>query len=218
MTLKAIALTLALLPVPAVAESVDILIEEAVYSEFGSEMPLHGEITVRLPSGAIEEADFISQFWMDKQSGHFIAMLITKDGGGVRVEGLAGIDVPVAVPVETMMPGAIVSLANLEVVRMPHNALGAFAVPDPEMLVGMEVRRVLRKGRPIMQQSVITPVAIARGDKVTLFFDRGGLRLTAPGRALSNAHLDEDVRVINQSSNQTVTGIAGLNGLVEVLN
>jgi flagella basal body P-ring formation protein FlgA len=60
------------------------------------------------------------------------------------------------------------------------------------------------------------PLVIDRGDEVTITFSDGAMRLTAPGRALSDAHRGQEVRIVNTSSNTTLTGTAMAEGIVEV--
>ena len=90
-------------------------------------------------------------------------------------------------------------------------------VTDPQQVVGKQVRRMLSSGRPIQSQSIIEPLVIDRGDRVDIFFNDGLLALTSPGRALSDAHMGQEVRIVNLVSNKTVTAVATGNGTVEVL-
>lgn len=65
---------------------------------------------------------------------------------------------------------------------------------------------------------MIEPRAILRGDEVTISLKNGGLALTAPGRALSDAARGEDLRVLNLSSNKTLTATTVGPGHVRVEN
>lgn len=201
-----------------VAAPVDLLLQERIESEFGAQMPADGEIELLLPPDAPDAAEYIAEFWMNSANGRILALLVTFDGATQRIEGRMTLTVPVAVPVRNLMPSDVISVRDLEVVKMAYAGLGPFSVTRMSDLVGMEVRRVLRQGRPVMQQSVSAPLAVTRGDSVTIQFSQGRLRLTAPGRALSDALLDGEVRVVNLDSNKTVTGLAIAQGLVEIPN
>ncbi|WP_212522756.1 flagellar basal body P-ring formation chaperone FlgA [Actibacterium sp. MT2.3-13A] len=209
-------LVLALLPGLAGAEALDVLIEEKARAEFGATLPDTGEFEITLKAGGLEEAVMLSAFWMDRATGQFVANAVTGEGELRRVTGLALLTVPVPVPVRRLMPEEIIAEADLRVLRLPHGRVGSFAVTRVEDLVGMQVRSLLAQGRPVMAQSVQAPRIIDRGDKVAIRYTDGLLELTAPGRALADAHRGQEVKIVNLVSNASVVGIATAEGVVEV--
>lgn len=208
---------LLLLPLPGHAEDLSVLVEEKARETFGPTLPDTGEFEITF-QGEIDEAVMLAGFWMDMGTGQFVTDAVLPDGQTRRIAGLALVTVPVPVPVRNVMPDEILTEADLKVVRLPHGRVGAFAVTDTEDLVGMQVRRVLTQGRPIMTQSVIEPLVIDRGDLVSIRFRDGPLELSAPGRALADAHRGQPVKIVNLVSNASVVGIATEKGLVEVHN
>ncbi len=84
-------------------------------------------------------------------------------------------------------------------------------------LVGMQVKRLLTQGRPVMTQSITKPVIIDRGDRISIRYDDGLLSLSAPGKALDDAHMGQEIRIVNLVSNTSLTGVAVEKGIVEVL-
>lgn len=207
---------LALLPGLAGAEALDVLIEERARAEFGPTLPDGGEFQITKKAGGLEEAVMLSAFWMDKATGQFVANLVTEGGDLHRITGLALLTVPVPVPVRRLLPEEIITEADLSVLRLPHGRVGSFAVTRLEDLVGMQVRSLLAQGRPVMAQAVQPPRIIGRGDKVAIRYTDGLLELTAPGRALTDAHRGQEVKIVNLVSNTPVVGIATAEGLVEV--
>jgi flagella basal body P-ring formation protein FlgA len=207
---------LALLPGLAGAEALDVLIEERARAEFGPTLPDGGEFQITAKAGGLEEAVMLSAFWMDKATGQFVANAVTEGGDLHRITGLALLTVPVPVPVRRLLPEEIITEADLRVLRLPHGRVGSFAVTRPEDLVGMQVRSLLAQGRPVMAQAVQPPRIIDRGDKVAIRYSDGLLELTAPGRALTDAHRGQEVKIVNLVSNTPVVGIATAEGLVEV--
>ncbi|MHA6345239.1 flagellar basal body P-ring formation chaperone FlgA [Roseivivax sp. CAU 1761] len=200
----------------AAAEPVTQLVEDKAREDFGARFPDRGEIRVALTHAPVEDAMLLSAFWIDEETGQFIANALTETGETHRLTGYAVVRVPVAVPVRQMMPGEIVQEADLQIVDLPQGRLGSFTVPDAEKLVGMEVRSLLAKGRPVMAQAIQEPLVISRGQAVTIRYDDGRLALTAPGRALRDAHAGQEVKVVNVVSNQTVIGRAAADGTIEV--
>lgn len=193
------------------------LIEEKARDSFGAELPEAAVFDVSFANHADLDAELLSAFWMDRATGQFLANAVLPDGGLRRLQGLAVLKVSVPVPVRRMLPGEIVTEADLQQIDIAHARLGAFAQTDPAALIGKEVRRVLAQGRPVMAQSVMEPLVITRGEKVSIKYTDGKLALTAPGRALDDAHREQEVRIVNLVSNTLVTGIARSEGLVEII-
>lgn len=205
------------LPVSASQMKVVDLIEERAFSELEKEMPANGRIDIRMAEGAIHEGEFIKEFWMDSDSGQFIANIVTAYGETHRVWGIAVMAIQVPVPARRIMPDEIVTAADLTMVEMPMQRVGNFAISSAEGLVGKQVRRMLVAGRPVPRQSVIPPVIVNRGDKVKILLTYGALQLTASGRAMADAHAGQEIRVVNLSSNKAISAVATTHGIVEVI-
>ena len=159
----------------------------------------------------------ISAFWMDRDSGRFLANAVTETGVTHRLEGMALPVLAVPVPARRLMPGAIIGTDDIAITELPLRRIGAFTITEPGLLEGMQVRRMLAQGRPVMTQSVMQPLVIDRGDKVNILYDDGRLVLTAPGRALDSAHRGAELRIVNLVSNAPLEAIARGPGLVEVI-
>lgn len=192
------------------------LIEEKARDSAGPAMPPQGRFDISIQSGAPQEALLISAWWIDPATGRFIANAVTDTGRVHRINGMATLIVPVPVPVRRLMPGDIVGATDLGIVDIPASRIGAFVIIDPTQLIGMQVRSLLTEGRPVMVQAVMQPLVIGRGSLVTIRYSDGALELSAPGRALGDAHRGQEVRIVNLVSNTAVMGIATADGIVEV--
>lgn len=112
------------------------------------------------------------------------------------------------------------SLVAAEVIRSgdpvtSYNATteeGDNAIGDP--LLGREVVRTVYAGKPITYENTRAPILVRRNQLVTVKYIKGGLEISATGRALGEAGLNESVTVLNQQSKQTVQGIVQENGWV----
>lgn len=200
----------------AAAEPLGVLIDEKARESIGPAMPARGRFDISVHPGAPEKAVLISAWWRDPSTGRFIANVVTENGDVRRIGGLATLIVSVPVPVRRLMPGDIIGPTDLGEIDLPAARLGAFAILEPSELEGMQVRSLLTEGRPVMIQSVMPPVVVGRGDLVTIRYLDGPLELSAPGRALGDAHRGQEVRIVNLVSNATVAGIASADGIVEV--
>lgn len=200
---------------PALAADLETLVEEQFLVEWNGAIPENATLRINY-NPTIADAVALRAFWSDPGSGQFVADAFREDGSVTRVSGFAMVMVQVPVPARQMQPGDIIAETDLNTIEIPARRINNFAVTDMDTLVGMEVRRLLTPGRPVMTQSVMAPRLVERGEHIRIVFNDGGLNLTATGRALSDAALGDDVKVVNLSSNQSVVGIATADGIVEV--
>lgn len=87
---------------------------------------------------------------------------------------------------------------------------------DVDLVIGQEARVGIFAGWPIRPGDIGPAALVDRNQLVTLVFQRGGLNITAEGRALGRAAAGELVRVMNMSSRATVTGVVAGPNIVEV--
>ena len=200
---------------PAFAVATTELVAERAVTEFGAAMPGSGQFDVRLAEDLPQAGEFISDFWIDKKSGQFIANLITSKGDTKRIWGVAVLTVSIPVPTRRMLPDEIIGEMDIEIIKMPWQRVNAYAVLTADELIGKQVRRMLNQGRPVQLQSVIPPIVIKRGQKVTIEYYQGPLYLTAEGKAIADAYLGQEVKVVNLASKMTIVGIALGDGKVE---
>ncbi|PCH98198.1 MAG: flagella basal body P-ring formation protein FlgA [Rhodobacteraceae bacterium] len=199
------------------AENLDVLIREKAAETYGATLPDSGDFNIIFQTATIQEAVLVSAFWMDTNTSQFIANVIPQDGIVRRVGGLAVLTVQVPVPVRRMLPDAIISEQDIMIQRLPYSRVGAYAVTTAKDVIGKQVRRLLTKGRPIMTQSIMHQRIIDRGDIVEIQYIDGKLRVSAPGRALSDAYRGQEIKIVNLIGNKTVLGIATNDGLVEII-
>ncbi len=192
------------------------LIEEKARDSAGPAIPANGRFNISVQSGAPSDALMISAWWIDPATGRFIANAVSQTGAVHRINGMATLIVSVPVPLRRMMPGEIITAADLGAIDLPAGRISTFTETDLSNLVGMQVRSLLTEGRPVMVQAVMQPLVIARGKPVTIRYSDGTLELSAPGRALADAHRGQDVRIVNLVSNTAIVGIATADGIVEV--
>ncbi|WP_163851525.1 flagellar basal body P-ring formation chaperone FlgA [Pseudooceanicola aestuarii] len=202
---------------PATAATPETLVEERARAEWGAQLPEGAEIRVRVNGRRPEDAVMFSDYWMDRKTGQFLANAVLENGQVQRIGGLVWASIAVPVTTRRLMPGEILRDADLDDLDLPLNRVGAYTVVDRTALVGMQVRRMLPQGRPVMQQSVIKPLVITRGDRIEIVFDDGQVRVSAPGRSLEDAHRGQELRIVNLVSNRSLVGMATEPGLVEIV-
>jgi len=92
------------------------------------------------------------------------------------------------------------------------------AVKTIAQAVGLETRKTLYPGRPIMTGDLGPITVVERNQLVQLVFSNGGLMIKTEGRSLGRASLGQRVRVMNIDSKLIVTGIVSSPAIVEVQN
>ncbi len=121
--------------------------------------------------------------------------------------GKAQIFITVPVAKQDLKSGRILTRDDLQ---MDNIVLGTGRRrPDPvniDDLIGKEVKRSLRAGQQISPNDVQTQVMVAKGKIVTLNFTKGGVMLSAKGKALENGGLGDTVRVMNIQSKSVIQG------------
>lgn len=193
-----------------------VLLEEAILSDPTLSIPADGQVRIVLPEGVPATALALDGFVLDPQAGRFAARLVLPDGSRLGFRGQAIVTVPAMVPTRRLAAGEMIAEADLSLADVPLASLPGAALRLSSDLVGKEVQRALLPGRPIVATSVREPRAVRRGDQVQIAFTGAGIALTAPGRALQDGVLGEEIRVVNLASNRTITATAAGSGRVTV--
>lgn len=102
------------------------------------------------------------------------------------------------------------TLKTLDLTQLPPGVL-----TDPAQAVGQTLTVGLLPGYPLRQDMLRAPLVIRQGQTVKLIVQGEGFRVSAEGRALTNASPGQTVQV-RTASGQTVSGVARPDGSVEV--
>lgn len=117
------------------------------------------------------------------------------------------------VPVRPIRGQSILSPADLTL--SDGDTPGALA--SIEEAVGKEAKVTLYTGRPILASQIGAPALVERNQLVRMTYAAGSLSITTEGRALDRAGVGEEVRVMNLTSRQVVTGEVTPQGGVMVM-
>ena len=107
---------------------------------------------------------------------------------------------------EVIRAGDPVTVANAQTEE------GDSAAGDP--LIGRQTLRTVYIGKPITFENTRAPILVKRNQVVTVKYIQGALEITATGRALGEAGLNEPVTVLNLQSKQVVQGMVQESGWV----
>lgn len=112
--------------------------------------------------------------------------------------------------------GTVLQPADIVMRPVPANYAESAGAAPLEDLIGMALRRQSREGMLLKSSDIAEPELISRNETVTLYVRRGPLTLTVKGLALNGAVEGGDVRVLNQTTNKIITGVAVAQGAVEL--
>ncbi|MDP3493724.1 MAG: flagellar basal body P-ring formation chaperone FlgA, partial [Hyphomonadaceae bacterium] len=87
---------------------------------------------------------------------------------------------------------------------------------DMQAAVGLEVRRALKTGQPLLAVDLKQPAVIRKGEPVKLVYVSAGVRLSVDGVAQNEAAKGEAVRVLNSYSKRTIDAVAEASGQARV--
>lgn len=131
-----------------------------------------------------------------------------KTAGTVELKGKAVPYVKLPVARRTLTAGQVVTEGDLVLKSVREDSLRGNEVPARiEDLIGKEVKRGVRAGAPVGSDDVRTQVMVSKGKFVTISFTKGGIMLTAQGKALENGGLGDTVRIQNLQSKSVVQGV-----------
>ncbi len=87
---------------------------------------------------------------------------------------------------------------------------------DMQAAIGMEVKRAIKSGQPLLTSDLKQASVIRKGEPVKLVYVSAGVRLSVDGIAQNEAAKGEAVRVLNSYSKRTVDAVAEATGEARV--
>ena len=91
------------------------------------------------------------------------------------------------------------------------------ALADPEALIGKTAKRVLLANTPLRAMDVMDTPSVRRNEPVTLIYEAEGLKLSVRGKALADAAIGANVKVLNPKSNKVLEAIVDGPGTARVM-
>jgi len=160
-------------------------------------------------SGTTEPEISISNMDVSPAGGRFsanLALTTPQAKKNVTVTGMAHRVLEVPVMNRRLRNGDVISAGDIDYIRMRASNVPESAILDPEKLIGQTPRRVLDAMETVLPDNISAPLAVKKGEYVTLFLTQGGLHLTARGKALENGASGDVVRVVNTASSRIIEG------------
>lgn len=173
--------------------------------------PATSGFAVQLPAEATPSLS-VGQIAYDPRTQRFASVVdITATEGDrvvyTRQVAVAGrVFETTAVPVlsATVNRGDIITAHDITVANIRADRVGDGAVTDPYALVGKQARRQIKEGEPVRANQLQTPMVVARGDEVVIYYALKTMNLTAKGKALEAGGQGDMIRILNTKSNRTL--------------
>lgn len=171
---------------------------------------------INLPHDAAADIR-VASFTSDPQSRRFKAGLQVSEKN-TRYDISGSINRLLEVPVlkSSLRKGDIIAQNDVEYTEIVDTSIRGDVILNADDLVGKTPRQSITAGSVIKANDLDVPLAVKRGDLVTMIFERGSLQLSAMGKALQNGAIGDAVRVVNTESNRTIEGIVSRNGQVKI--
>ena len=206
------------------ADAIGARISQAI----AARLPVAGRYRVALPDPAYQltlpnsaQGRYdIAALTFDPARQSFVATLGYLNQSGtteyVRIGGNAYAVIDVPAPVRDMSIGETIAEDDLTTIEMPADRASAALITSTDSLVGQATRRALRARTPLFAYDVKKPIAIKKGDLVTVVYALPGIELTAQGQAQSDAAKGDTVSILNTHSHRTIEARVTGAGIVSV--
>lgn len=103
--------------------------------------------------------------------------------------------------------GEILTSADLAMVDADVSLLRYSYLQSPQFAVGMETKRSLATNTTIVQEALVAPTLVKRGDAVVLSAKAGTVEIRQQGVALQSGELGKRINVRNTNSDQIVQAV-----------
>ena len=121
----------------------------------------------------------------------------------------------VVVASHSLTQGRALEAADLTLQEVDLGLLPAAVITDTGQAIGRVVTVGLAAGQPLRQDLLRAPLVIQQGQSVTLRAQGAGFKVSAVGKALTNA-VEGQIAQVRTLTGNTVNGVARLGFIVDV--
>lgn len=111
--------------------------------------------------------------------------------------------------------GDIIDSSMIAWIDPPKGARFGF-LKDAENIIGRTATQNIDAMQPIKNYQLILPMAIKKGDNVTVISQMEGLTISMTGKAMSDGAIGSSVKIANSSSNKIIDAIVKSQGVAEI--
>jgi flagellar basal body P-ring formation protein FlgA len=115
-----------------------------------------------------------------------------------------------------LLRGKILAARDIKLEVVNVSLIRQELITTAEAAIGLEVKRNISQGAPLIRANTQPPMAIKRGEIVTIATTAGAIVVNTTGSALNDGRLGQKIRVRNSQSNRVITGLVVAEGKVQI--
>jgi flagella basal body P-ring formation protein FlgA len=150
----------------------------------------------------------VSDLEYDANAGRFSAALSIAGEAmepiHMRVTGRVDDTVEVPVATARLLAGSVLRAEDMQIARVHMSLLRGEVVHQALDAIGMQVKRPIATGQPLVRTELTRPSMVQKGATVQMLLDSPGIVLTAQGQAMEPGAIGERIRVLNPVSRAVV--------------
>jgi flagella basal body P-ring formation protein FlgA len=150
----------------------------------------------------------VSDLEYDANAGRFSALLSVAGEAmepiHMRVTGRVDDTVELPIANARLLAGSVLRAEDVHMARVRLTVLRGEVVHVPADAIGMQVKRQIAAGQPLMLAELMRPSMVQKGANVMMVLDSPGIALTAQGQAAEPGAIGERIRVLNPVSRAVV--------------
>jgi flagellar basal body P-ring formation protein FlgA len=147
---------------------------------------------------------------IDKKSGRFTALLITKDNGRnlapFKISG--NYDEMMEVPMlkRQVKSDDVILSEDIYFDKQPARKLRDNVITDNVDLVGKSPKRLISANRPIRKEEISLPFVMTKNKQITIMYKTTNIEIKTLGEAMENGAVGDIIKVKNLTSKQVISG------------
>ena len=122
----------------------------------------------------------------------------------------------IVVAKQSLPKGTVIGPKDIEMIKQDLSQLRYGHFQSAEAVVGMQLKRPVRRGEPLSPGNLTPRLLVQRGDIVTIVARLTGLTVRVKGSALADGYRGQTIRVKNQRSKRIVQAEVIGPGIVRV--
>jgi flagella basal body P-ring formation protein FlgA len=150
----------------------------------------------------------VSDLDYDANAGRFSALLSIAGEAmepiHMRVTGRVDDTVELPVATTRLLAGSVLRAEDVHMARVHMAVLRGEVVHRPGDAIGMQLKRQIAAGQPLVLAELMRPSMVQKGANVLMVLDSPGIALTAQGQATEAGAIGERIRVLNPVSRAVV--------------
>jgi flagella basal body P-ring formation protein FlgA len=171
------------------------------------DVELAGFTSPLVPDGS-DPRPVVSDLDYDANTGRFSAALSVagKAMEPIHIRMTGRVDDTVELPVATtkVLAGSVLRAEDMRMARVHMTVLRGEVVRRPDDVIGMQAKRQIAAGQPLVLAELARPGVVGKGAVVLMVLDSPGIALTAQGQATEAGAIGERIRVLNPVSRAVV--------------